>query len=124
MDIFQPSSIIPFKKHIQYFQNQAILDRNITFGTRPRLPLASFRFSRFLYSIIPFEQTRCRFFVCLHGAGPICKKIKNLYRGGQANKRGALHGPLESRRISRFFHSLYIQRPNFTFFLMILFSNI
>ena len=33
------------------------------------------------------DENRCRFFVCLHGAGPICKQIKDVYWGGQANEK-------------------------------------
>lgn len=31
------------------------------------------------------DENRRRFFVCLHGVGPICKEIKDVYWGGQAN---------------------------------------
>ena len=33
------------------------------------------------------NENRRRFFVCLHGAGPICKKIKDVHWGGQANEK-------------------------------------
>ena len=65
------------------------------FDTALWSPAPSYRwhpsyFSLFWYSNTRSDENRRRFFVCLHGAGPICKQIKDVYRGGQANEKRRL----------------------------------
>ena len=62
------------------------------FDTALWSPAPSYRwhpsyFSLFWYSNTRSDENRRRFFVCLHGAGPICKQIKDVYWGGQANEK-------------------------------------
>ena len=47
-------------------------------------------FSQLWCSITRSNENRRRFSVCLHGAGPICKQIKYVYWGGQANEKRRL----------------------------------
>ena len=58
-----------------------------SFSPDTLLPLASFSFWAVLIQHHPLERKQAPIFVCLHGAGPICKKIKGVHWGGQANEK-------------------------------------